>query len=152
MYKRQVLCRHYRIPAACGLHRTVGHKGKAVLPQPAAQLAVPEMCIRDRLSAALLADANHLAVLFDVTHTHGLADVYKRQEHRGVNAVNGKGVDIVLLDDSLFVALCGHIAATLVESQLHNELGTLAQSCNVPLRVQNFEDVYKRQSLSRTTV
>ena len=36
-----VLCRHYRVPAACGLHRTVGHKGKAMLPQPAAQLAVP---------------------------------------------------------------------------------------------------------------
>ena len=36
-----VLCRHHRVPAASGLHRAVGHKGKAVLPQPAAQLTVP---------------------------------------------------------------------------------------------------------------
>ena len=45
----------------------------------------------------------------------GALDVVVHLEHRGVNAVNGKGVDIVLLDDSLFVALCGHIAAALVE-------------------------------------
>jgi len=81
-----------------------------------------------------------LVVINGLSNT-GALDVIIHLEHRGVNAVNGKGIDIVLLDDSLFVALCGHIAATLVESQLHNELGTLAQSCNVPLRVQNFDVV-----------
>ena len=37
----------------------------------------------------------------------------------------------------MFVALSGHIAATLIEGQLHDELAALAEGCNVPLRVQD---------------
>ena len=62
-----------------------------------------------------------LVVINGLSNT-GALDVIIHLEHRGVNAVNGKGVDIVLLDDSLFVALCGHIATALVEGELHDDL------------------------------
>ena len=71
-----------------------------------------------------------------LAHT-GALDIIIHLEHGGVNAINGKSVDVILLDDGLLVALSGHIAATLIEGQLHDELAALAEGCNVPLRVQD---------------
>ena len=94
-----------------------------------------------RIDRAIGPNLNGQLVIIDRLANTGALDVVVHLEHRGVNAVNGKSVDIVLLDDSLFVALCGHIAAALIEGQLHDELAALAQGCDVPLRVQNFDVV-----------
>ena len=48
---------------------------------------------------------------------YGCSDINNSPEH-GVNAINGKSVDAILLDDGLLVALSGQIiAATLIEGQ-----------------------------------
>ena len=76
-------------------------------------------------------------VVVDGLANTGALDIIIHLEHGGVNAINGKSVDVILLDDGLLVALSGHIAATLIEGQLHDELAALAQGCDVPLRVQD---------------
>ena len=60
-------------------------------------------------------------------------------QHRGVNAVDGQGGNVVLFDDRLFVALGRNITAALVERKLHHEFGALAQRGDVPVGVQDLE-------------
>ena len=80
-------------------------------------------------------------VVIDGLSNAGALNVIIHLEHGGVNAIDGKSVDIVLLDDGLLVALCRHITAALIEGELHDELAALAQGCNVPFRVQDLNIV-----------
>ena len=94
-----------------------------------------------RVDRAIGPNLNGQLVVIDRLANTGALNVVIHLEHRGVNAIDGKRIDIVLLDDGLLVALCGHITAAFIEGELHDELAALAQGCDVPFRVQDLNVV-----------
>ena len=99
-------------------------------------------CQRDsflRIDRAVGPNLKRQLVVVDGLRNAGAGDIVIHLEHRGVNAIHGKSVDIILLNDSLLIALCGHIAAAFVEGELHDELAALAQAGDMPLRVQDLD-------------
>ena len=94
-----------------------------------------------RIDRAIGPNLNGQLVVIDRLANTGVLNIVIHLENRGVNAIDGKSVDIILLDDGLLIALCGHIAAALIEGELHDELAALAQGRNVPFRVQDLNIV-----------
>src|SRR5699024_221261 len=81
---------------------------------------------------------NELVIVGDLAYT-GVIHRVVGFEHRGVDAVDRQGAGVVFLHQREFVALCGDVTTALVEGDLHDQLGALAQGGDMPFRVEDLQ-------------
>ena len=86
------------------------------------------VCPHFKREFIIVCNLPHAGVLYPVVHF----------QNRGIDAVHRQRAKRRLFG-VLLVALGRHIAAALVERQLHNELCAVGQRGNVPIGVQNLE-------------